>query len=379
MRLRLLILAPMLFFCACSTTAPAANQTENVYRFFRSVQKPGGLVVSREGYDHTATAVSLYDQALSAMVFLLFNDTARAEKILDVFSNQTKTELLSGNGGFYQFRNTNGNPNTGSARWLGDNAYLLAALYNYAEITGNSNRYRYLQTNLENWITGLQISNGGLISGTASDGSINSNIVVEGNIDAFGAVPGYTDFHRKILGYFETNRWNPTNRMLITWPSPPDTNYLYACDNTSWAFCAIEGFPNTFTTAESLFAVTKTSSANGAVSRGFCFDADKDTIHPEATLGMVIAYQIAGESSKAGYYISESEKLFLPGISDTGSLGMPYASNPGTGFGNDTLDSSCCDRPWVSSSAWYVFSRFGFNPFGYTRSRGIPPSDRFWE
>ena len=42
------------------------------------------------------------------------------------------------------------------------------------------------------------------------------------------------------------------------------------------------------------------------------------------------------------------------------------------------MGAGMLDRPWVSASAWYLFTTKGFNPFGYARARGIPAADQFW-
>lgn len=357
---------------------------EPVHAWFKSVQQPSGLVVSREGLENSDWAVSLYDQALSAMVFLCFGEPDRARQILDVFKSR-QAELEAGLGGFYQFRRTSGDPNTGTNRWLGDNAYLLAALYNYAAITDDQKRYGALLASLESWIVGLQEASGGLISGSKpptlpSAGIseiINEHIIVEGNIDAFGAVPDYTEFHEGILRYFRENRWDKANQVLICWPGAPDDDWTYASDNIAWGCCAINNLPASFGFAEARFRMTDASEANGTQSTGFCFDGDRDTIHPEATLSMAAAYQVSGVQAKAAYYVAESEKLMVQGRSDPESWGLPYSSGPGTSFGGDAFSSTHYDRPWVSSSAWYVFVRKGFNPFGYARGRSIPEADAF--
>lgn len=349
---------------------------EPVHAWFKSVQQPSGLVVSREGLETSDWAVSLYDQALSAMVFLCFNEPERARQILDVFAGR-QAELKAGRGGFYQFRRASGEPNTGTNRWLGDNAYLLAALYNYAAVTDDQDRYDALRLSLEAWIVGLQEASGGLISGTLPSGARYENIIVEGNIDAFGAVPKYTKFHQGILRYFRENRWDKANQVLICWPGAPDDDWTYACDNIAWGCCAINNLPLSFGFAERNFETTDTSAANGSVSTGFCFDGDRDTIHPEGTLSIAAAYQVAGVQAKAAYYVAESEKLMVQGRSDPESWGLPYSSGPGTSFGGDAFSSTHYDRPWVSSSAWYVFVRKGFNPFGYARGRPIPAEDSF--
>jgi hypothetical protein len=357
--------------------SPAVNPNiALVYNWFKSVQLANGLVPSCECGDSNY-AISLYDQALSSMAFLAMGDTARAQKVLDVFNGRVDSELKAGKGGFWQFRPRSGVPAKIGSRWLGDNAFLLAAIYSFQAQTGDNLRYAAMRDALQAWIVSLQDTDGGLFSGYRADDTLNTLKVTEGNIDAFGAIPGYTAFHAKVLAFFKSQRWDTTDRMLISWVGSP--NWKYATDNVSWAYCAIDTFPtSTFLYAEAHFATTKTATQNGATLTGFGFDADKDTINPEASMGMAVAYRLAGNESKAGYYLAEAEKELLPGTLDPSARGLPYGTNPGTAYADDVLAPNMIDRPWVSGSAWYLFAQKGYNPFAYARARGIPAADQFW-
>ena len=95
------------------------------------MQSANGLLESSENTDF----VSLYDNALAALVFMELNEMDGAEKIFDYFNGQVNNELLSADGGFYQFRDSNGE--NGNRTWMGDNAWLLIALNKYHSVTGN--------------------------------------------------------------------------------------------------------------------------------------------------------------------------------------------------------------------------------------------------
>ena len=306
-------------------TPPINPNPALVYNWFKSVQLPNGLVPSSEGTDNSYS-VSLYDQALSVMAFLAMEDPGRAEKILDFFNGRVDSELKAGKGGYWQFRPNSGVPAKVGSKWLGDNVYFLAAIYNYQHQTGDTSRYAAMRDALQNWILGLQDSDGGLFSGYQADDSLNTLKVTEGNIDAFGAIPGYTAFHAKILAFFKNQRWDSTDHMLISWVGSP--SWKYACDNVSWAYCAIETFPeSTLQFAEGHFVTTKTTTKNKATLTGFCFDADLDTIHLEACMSMTAAYGLAGNAAKASHYLAEAEKTMLPGLTDSSTRGLPYATN----------------------------------------------------
>ena len=77
------------------------------------MQSANGLLESSENTDF----VSLYDNALAALVFMQLNEMDGAEKIFDYFNGQVNNELLSADGGFYQFRDSNGE--NGNRTWMG--------------------------------------------------------------------------------------------------------------------------------------------------------------------------------------------------------------------------------------------------------------------
>ena len=64
------------------------------------MQSVNGLLKKSENIDF----VSLYVYLLAALVFMQLNEMDGAEKIFDYFNGQVNNELLSVDGGFYQFR-----------------------------------------------------------------------------------------------------------------------------------------------------------------------------------------------------------------------------------------------------------------------------------
>ena len=60
------------------------------------------------------------------------------------------------------------------------------------------------------------------------------------------------------------------------------------------------------------------------------------------------------------------------------SGGFPYVSNTGTAFGTEKLRDGAEDNISISTNAWYLFAKWNFNPFGISRSKNIPVSDKFW-
>lgn len=349
--------------------ATAENPTAvAVYQWFSQMQLPNGLLESTEN----SNTVSLYDNALAALVFTAKGDRLKAEKIFDFFSSKMSSELDAGTGGFAQFRTAAGVPF--GSKWMGDNCWLLIALNTYAT-TFNSATYSTLQSHLESWIRSLQNPSGSLNAGYDANGLLNFQ-VTEGMIDAYNAVLGYDTFHSKLLAYLKQNRWSTAQKYMISYPN---NYYQYALDNFSWAYSAFEDFPiPTLQSSVSLFGTTKTATAASQSITGFCFDIDKDTVWYEGTGQMVVAYQKAGVLNQAAYYLDEMEKGIISSSLYPDAKGLPYASTMGTGYQDGLLWGGADTKPVVSSSAWYLFGQWHFDPMAVGYAKNAPQADKFW-
>ena len=350
------------------TEKPSTVETQ-IFNWFNAQQLPNGLLESVEN----GNIVSLYDNALAALVFLMKNDIAKAEKIFDFFNSRIESELKKGVGGFSQLRDRAGVPN--GHRWMGDNAWLLIALNNYKQKTTNT-KYDELASALGTWLQALQDTDGGLFSGYDASNNLLNYKVTEGNIDAFNAITGYTDFHRNLLNYLKLNRWDAIDKNLVSWPENP--KYLYALDVHAWSYCMFEGYPVSALITAQRFLTAKTAT-NGAQITGYCFDEDIDTVWPEGTGQMAVAFGIAGMFSEKAYYLTEIEKVLIQSTNYSNASGFPYASNPGTSYGADILWSGADTKIAISGGAWYLFAMKGFNPFEVGRGKNIPQADMFWK
>lgn len=347
---------------------PYSNEASmRVLNWFHQMQNEFGLLETT----HNSNIVSLYDNALAALVFIANEDYENAEYIFDFFNQRIESELLQSPGGFYQFRNSFGEPY--GNRWLGDNAWLLIALNNYAEKT-NSDAYSNLQNHLTEWIISLQNETGG-VNGGFTENNFLIGQVTEGNIDAFNAVRGYSDFHSSILEFLHNERWNNEEKILISWPY---NVYEYALDNFAWGYCAFEDFPESTLTSAELFKCTQSISLNNLSTTGYCFDIDRDNIWLEGTGEMVVAFQKANLIEQANFYLREMEKSFRGSEGLNNTLGLPYVTNQGTGYGNGALWTSADIEPCVSSSAWYLMGMMQFDPFEIEYQKGIPEESKFW-
>lgn len=332
------------------------------------MQSANGLLESSENTDF----VSLYDNALAALVFMELNEMDGAEKIFDYFNGQVNNELLSADGGFYQFRDSNGE--NGSRTWMGDNAWLLIALNKYHSVTGNE-KYKTMAQGIEQWLRGLQDTDGGLWGGKNEDGTVIPK-VTEGIITAFKAVQGYDDFHKNILTFLKENRWDTTNEILWAWPENPA--YNHALDLHSLGSLIFEDYaPQNLFQADRYYT-TQTSTVNGLEISGYCFDEDKDVVWLEGTAQMAVAHKISGNDFSANELIVELEKSFINSPSFSDSKGIPYSSNHGTTYGTNQLWDHADLTPALSATVWYIFAKIGFNPLETGEQKEIPVIESFW-
>lgn len=349
------------------TRVPNEVETQ-IFNWFDNQQLSNGLLESAEN----GNVVSLYDNALAAMIFMLRDDFTKAEYIFDFFNARISSELTVGNGGFSQLRNSNGVPN--NHRWMGDNAWLLIALNNYKDRTGFTT-YDNLASELSNWLMSLQDTDGGLFAGYTSSNSLMAFKVSEGNIDAFNAIHGYTAFHSQLLSFLEIDRWDAVDQNLMAWPS--NAPYLYALDLHPWSYLMFNEYPVSALTTAERFLTTQTAT-NGVEITGYCFDEDRDVVWPEGTGQMALAFDIAGMHSEKELYLTEMENILIQSESYWNAAGFPYASNPGSVYGSDALWASADTEIAISGGAWYLFAKYGFNPFAIGRDKIIPLSDMFW-
>lgn len=339
------------------------------YHWLVKMQLPNGLLESTEHSDF----VSLYDNALTALLFIESGETEKAEYIFDFFQDKMDSELHNGTTGFYQFRDKNGK--NGSRIWMGDNAWLLIALNNYHQATGN-HKYQVLAKNLEDWIRTLQDDDGGLWGGQNEDGTPIPK-VTEGIITAFSAVKGYDDFHKNILSYLFKNRWHETNSIFTAWPENPD--YLHALDLHALSQLIFEDFPKiNLERTETLYFTTQWSTLTGQAVSGYCFDEDKDVVWLEGTGQMAAAYNEIGNHDKANILMAELEKTFINSSMTEDAKGLPYTTNYGSTYGANLLWDHADTAPAVSSTIWYLFAKMGFNPLKLGKQKNIPENDKFW-
>ncbi len=355
-----------------TVTADTLDLDTQIFNWFKNQQLANGLLESAEN----SNIVSLYDNALAAMLFLLIDEDTSAEKIFNYFNKRIEIELKAGVGGFFQFRDRYGKlvgfPS--NKRWMGDNAWLLIALNNYKEKTGKTT-YSNLANTLDLWLQSLQDNDGGLFAGYAIDDKLMRYKVTEGNIDAFNAVAGYTSFHKDLLSFLHTKRWDSTSKNLVATRS--NQKYMRALDLHSWPYLIFQNYPESALISTSLYLNTQTTFMGKTVS-GYCFDEDIDTVWFEGSGQVALAFALAGMINKKNNVLKQMENAFIPSTIYLASIGLPYVSNPGSMYGETPLWKGANTSIAISGSVWYVFAKYGFNPFGLGRLKPISRSDMFW-
>ncbi len=347
------------------------KSSEMVYGWLKSLQLPNGLLESAE----ESNFVSLYDNSLAAIAFSYKGDFDRAEKVFDFFNKNLESEMKQSPGGFGQHRDRQGVPFNGTPhRWLGDNAWLLIAINNYHHLAGN-NKYRELVASLEEWMRSLQDeTDGGVWCGFDKDGN-RIGKATEGIIDAFNGVSGYDSFHKKILEFLKTKYWDPKEKTFLAWKEHP--KYKYALDLHSWGYCAFPNMPRVVLEQADRYRTTTIAAVNNKNIAGFCFDVDLDNIWLEGTGEMVVAYHSAGMDFMVEYYNRELDKMIVPCKKGNNLGGLPYATNKGSAYGEGQLWEGSDLNPCVSSSAWYLLGKWGFDPMALGRNKDIPAQDLF--
>lgn len=345
-------------------TPEIPNAIEN---WIHNRQQSSGLMESSENSDFT----SLYDNALAAIFFIKTNDKDKAERIFDFFLNIADTEL-SKNGGFYQFRKSDGSHP--ERVWMGDNAWLLIALQQYSEKFA-SDKYASLELQLENWLRSLQTEDGALKGGINSDGSEIPN-VTEGIITAFHAIKGYDTYHRNILAFLEKNRWDSNLGLLMAWPENP--KYAYALDVISLSKSIFNDLSDDGLFQANKFLNEQTATVSGKPISGYCFDEDKDVVWLEGTAQMAVAFNSIQRPGVSKQIINNIEKTFIESSLDENAKGIPYTANHGTSYGENMLWDHTDITPALSSTLWYYFAKTGFNPLNQGQKTTILEEDKFW-
>jgi hypothetical protein len=369
----------------------ALNDEDLVLQYLNSIQdhfsSDGWLVPAME--DNSGQT---FNNAVTAMAFILKGEKQRAERILDFYAQRidSSNSNLNSQNFFYKgeargfFQNINLNDSYSPFicdRWMGDNAWLLLAYKFYEKEYGFADKsfYSLVTNDLKNLLLALYTDDpsghGGFIQSGWRWGPRNSATPVndyqlnvfdsngnpvgheEGNIDAYAALKlcGVDSIAGKIKQWLDYRMNLLENMPGISLP----------LDLYSWRSLA---FNNEGSYYKNLVLVPgndkrfrKEVYFNGKEAAGFYSSADSSVqnVWLDGSGHMVCAFYFAGYADTAEYYSNQLD-LFLinRNIDGTASLALPYTANKTGGY--DWVD---INKGFSSSCAWYIFAKEKFNPF----------------
>ena len=318
-----------------------------------------------------------FNNSLVAIAYILKGEKERSERILDFFAEATDKENQSPTlqnffykgeaRGFFQYvspRVKDGqvsyhNPGK-SDRWMGDLAWLLCA-YKFYEETYDSDRYEeitgLIKGLLISWYVDSNDGPGGYIQhGWRKDDTKlhESYGHPEGNIDAYAALKlcGEDEYAKKVKVWLDRNlKGNAQPLDHYTWSA-------LAHGKEAVHLLDIPDFD---------FRYRKILSVNGQKVMGFYpfADINADNIWLDGTGHMACAYFAGGNIERGNFYADQYD-LFLVDREINGfkTRAIPYAANR-------TNEYSWVDvnKGFVSTVAWYIFAKNGFNPLRLTKAR----------
>jgi hypothetical protein len=335
-----------------------------------------------------------FNNALTAMAFILSGEKERAERILDFFASRTDSanQIINKQNFFYNYQargfyqnvdlNNSYNPFI-CDRWMGDNAWLLFAYKFYEQEYGFSSKplYGQVTTYLKNLLLEFYIDDplghGGFVRHGWRWGPRNSptpqndyqlheidqqgNPVghEEGNIDAYAAFKlcGEEEKAAKVKQWIDYRMTQLSNSGL-------------PLDLFSWralAFCN-EGlyYKLLVNVPENDPGFKKVVTFNGKQAVGF-FSRDDISINNvwlDGTGHMVCAFYSSGFYDKGNFYSAQLDSFLINrAIDGTSSLALPFTANKTGGY--DWVD---IEKGFSSACAWYIFAKHGFNPFTFDKN-----------
>jgi hypothetical protein len=93
---------------------------------------------------------------------------------------------------------------------------------------------------------------------------------------------------------------------------------------------------------------------------------------------MALAFKLDGMQELSNFYLNKMDKCYIESSMHDNAGGFIYSVNQGSAYGADPLWSAADKEICISSGAWYVFAKKGFNPFHAEYTKEMPESDKFW-
>ena len=369
----LLLMTTPFLNSSCSTApeakSPAVKRTTDQLllewiKFNQDTSSPDQRMVGDILEGHTAQT---FNNALTAMAFMVMDERERAERILDFYAgaaDAANTNHLAQNffflgqaRGFYQnmaIKNLKEAPQYvaiwNGDRWMGDMSWLLIACKQY-EKKYNSDKYARITGLLRDLIVSWYIPEGD--AGYVGSGWRHfdeklheENGHPEGNIDAI-AVLQMTGDHAMA-------------ERVKQWLLPRVSGGDRPLDLFTWKVLTFgKEFEGDLEKLETFRGYKKTLTFNGKEVTGFTSSKTQDVNIWGDGLGHVAcAYYAVGNVEKGDYYLGELEKMALQlPVDGRPAMGIPYcaAKTPGYEWVNP-------NEGFVSCAAWYIFAKHRFNP-----------------
>ena len=362
---------------------------EGMYLWIKDRQNlHSGLVLSYEGDQSLSHAAFSYDEALSAIVFVIFGDIKRARMILDFYAGLAKNRkhiynAYYTNGGVYEYT-----VHSGVNAWIG-----LAALY-YTKYT-KDRRYIPLAEYIGNFLLRMMDKEGG-IRGGPNVGWYST----EHNLDSYAFFKLFYEISGREKYLREADRikeW--LNKYAYTGSAVPVNrgkgDATIATDTYAWSITAIGpkilidiGMdPDEIIDFAVKNCEVRVPFRHGSASievEGFDFAKARNiarggVISCEWTAQMILAFEIMADyyrqkdtakahsyMNKAFFYADELEKMIISSPSPVGKADpvLPYASasNVDTGHGWRTPRGDSVGS--LSATAYFLIAYKGINPLG---------------
>ncbi len=293
-----------------------------------------------------------YDEALAAIAFTAYGSNLQAQAILSFLESAQDAD-----GGFVSaFDSANGNP-AWSARYVGNNAWVILAINYYTGRTGDR-QFLGTATNCANWILQYQVADGSVSMGPGNPTAYST----ENMLDAWSALyhvskivtnMAYRQAADRLLSWLETDAWIDGEGYFAQGKNDPAA----ALDPNTFGIMAL-GVAGTngddYTRCFAKMVNTMYLTNDGFT--GFSFDESSDTtmgcVWFEGTAQAALAYGLAGDAGMSAFLDTQvSNSLRWTG-------GMPYTT-PGNGTGDVNTNSA------ASTVCWYLLRNHDpvVNPF----------------
>lgn len=363
------------------------NIAQGMYEWIKNRQDlRSGLVLSYEGDKSLERVYFSYDQALAVIVFLLFKDHLRAEKVLDFYLGKIKEGEDIYNSYYARDAVFEYTIHSGPNAWIG-----LCAL-NYMKETGD-NKYLPLAEKVSGVLSNMMDKEGGIKGGPKEDW-----YSTEHNLDAFAFFSMFYDLTKeeKYLKEAEKIKEWISKYAYTSYGVPVKRgkgDSTIATDTYAWSITAFG--PQTLSSInmnsgaildfaiENCEVEVEFKRAEGELRvKGFDFAKAKHlsrggVVSGEWTSQMVLSFEIMADyykdkdvnkyneyAEKAQFYFQELQKMLITSPSRVGRENpcLPYASLPCVDTGHGWRTPQGGSTGSLASTSYFLIAYFGFNP-----------------